>query len=97
MKFICLCGKILSDSTDFIPYKTRLIADEDWEHFLDSNQRPEGHDWHCETHIYQCPDCGCLRIEKPKGCVVFFKPEDDIVSKTLLRSLNPERRAVNDT
>ncbi len=87
MKFMCLSGKIISDSTDFISNKARLIADEDWERFLDSTQQPEGHNWHLETDIYQCPDCGCLRIEKSSGHVVFFKPEDHTVSRSLLRSV----------
>lgn len=87
MKFMCLCGKVLSDNTDFIPYKARVIADEDWERFTESCQRPQGCDWRLSTIIYQCPNCGCLRIAKPAGEVVFFKPESESVSKTLLRSV----------
>ncbi len=96
MKFMCLCGKVLSDTTDYIPYKARLIADEDWDHFLDLAEQSKGFDWRLAPAIYQCPDCGCLRLEKPQGHVVFFKPEDESVSKSLLRSLSPERRAIND-
>lgn len=86
MKFMCLCGKVLSDNTDFLPYKARLIADEDWEQFLASAEQPGGHDWRLAPAIYQCPDCGCLRVEKPAGQVVFFRPEDSSVSKSLLGS-----------
>ena len=87
MKFMCLCGKVLSDNTDFIPYKARMVADEDWEDFTGSCEGPQGCDWQLATSIYQCPDCGCLRIEKPVGHVVFFKPESVAVSKALLRSV----------
>src|SRR4051812_33062932 len=76
MKFQCLCGKILSDSTDDIAYKARMVADEDWNRFTESFERPQGHDWRLVTDIYQCPDCGRLRIEKPTGQVVFFDPEN---------------------
>ena len=86
MKFQCLCGKILSDNTDDIPYKARMIADEDWNRFTESCESPQGYDWRLVTKIYQCPDCRCLRIEKPAGQVVFFKPESESVSKSLLRS-----------
>ena len=85
MKFQCLCGKNLSDNTDEIPYKAHLIADEDWNQFIEEAcAKPQW--WRLVTKIYQCPDCGCLRIEKPTGHVVFFKPESESVSKSLLRS-----------
>ncbi len=87
MKFQCLCGKTLSDGTDDIPHKARMIADEDWNHFTKSCDRQQGSDWRLVTNIYQCPECGCLRIEKPTGHVVFFRPESESVSKSLLRSV----------
>lgn len=87
MKFTCLCGRIISDITDSLPYKARLVADQDWEKFIDSCEGPQGCDWRLVTNIYQCPDCGCLRIEKPVGLVVFFRPESRSASKTLFRSI----------
>ena len=90
MKFRCLCGKSISDNADDLPYKARMIADEDWNQFTATFERPQGHDWRLVTHIYQCPDCGCLRIEKPTGRVVFFKRETESVSKTLLRSVTKD-------
>lgn len=87
MKFQCLCGKIISDNTDDLPYKARMIADEDWNRFTESCERPQGYDWRLVTEIYQCPDCGCLRIEKPSGQVSFFKPESEHASKSVLRSV----------
>ncbi len=87
MKFACLCGKPLADNTDDIPYKARMIADEDWNQFTASCERRQGHDWRLVTNIYQCPACGRLRIEKPAGSVVFFEPENEAVPKSLLRSV----------
>ena len=87
MKFQCTCGKILSDNTDHLPYKARMVADEDWNRFTESCDRPQGYDWRLVTNIYQCPDCGCLRIEKPAGKVWIFKPERQHDSKSLLRSV----------
>jgi hypothetical protein len=87
MKFQCVCGKILSDNVDEIPHKARLIADEDWNEFTESSESPNGYDWHLVTNIYQCPQCGRLRIEKPAGIVSFFEPENETVSKSLLKSL----------
>ena len=69
------------------PYKARMIADEDWNQFTESGDRPQGHDWRFVTDIYQCPDCGRLGFEKPAGQAVFFKPETDTVSKKLLGSV----------
>jgi hypothetical protein len=90
MKFMCLCGKILTDNTDALPYKARMVADEDWDQFMVSCTKPPGCDIRLLTTIYQCSHCGCLRIVKPAGNVVFFKPEDEHVSRTLLRSVKSE-------
>jgi hypothetical protein len=30
MKFRCGCGTLITDGTDYLPYKGYLIADEDW-------------------------------------------------------------------
>jgi len=87
MKFKCVCGTLLSDSTDDIPYKARLIADQDWNEFTRSCESPRGHDWRLVTNIYQCPKCGRLRIEKPSGQVFFFEPENESVPKSILRSV----------
>ncbi|HSA12514.1 MAG TPA: hypothetical protein P5205_19315 [Candidatus Paceibacterota bacterium] len=82
----------MSDTTDDIPYKARMVADEDWNRFTESCEQAEYYDQRLVTAIYQCPDCGCLRIEKPAGKVVFFKPEDDTVPKALLRSVAGDAR-----
>ena len=60
MKLRCQCGEILSDNTDRIPYKMRLIADEDWDKFAESCERPQGYDGRLVTEAYQCPQCHCI-------------------------------------
>ena len=78
---------MLSDNTDDIPYKARLVADEDWNDFTKSCESPHGHDWRLVTDVYQCPNCGRIRIEKPAGCVFFFEPENSSVPRSLFRSV----------
>jgi len=87
MTFQCICGKHLSDNTDDLPYNAHLVADEDWNEFTKSCESPRGYDWRLATNLYQCPQCGRLRVEKPTGHVVFFEPEDESVSKSILRSV----------
>jgi len=87
MKFRCPCVKIISDNTDDLPYKARMIADEDWNRFTESCEEPQGYNGRLVTNIYQCPACGCLRVEKPAGHVFLFKPESPQDSKSVLRSV----------
>ena len=77
----------MSDNTDDLPYKARLVADEDWNEITTSCGPQGGYDWRLVTDIYQCPNCGRLRIEKPDGVVSFFEPENENVSKSILRSV----------
>jgi hypothetical protein len=34
MKITCICGNVLRDQTDYIPYKAHLVADQDYEEML---------------------------------------------------------------
>lgn len=36
MHFYCQCGNRIDDTTDMISYKARMIADQDWDGFLDA-------------------------------------------------------------
>jgi hypothetical protein len=36
MKFLCGCGKVISDQTDYLPHKAHFIGDEDWFAFLNA-------------------------------------------------------------
>ena len=64
MKLRCQCGEVLSDNTDRIPYKTRLIADEDWDEFTQSCERSQGYDARLVTAAYKCPRCHCVMWRK---------------------------------
>jgi hypothetical protein len=86
MNFTCICGHVVSDSTDDLPHKARLVADEDWNLFTESL------DWRLVSNLYQCSQCGRLRLEKPRGNVVFFEPENANVSKRLLGSVKEDER-----
>jgi hypothetical protein len=70
-----------------------MIADEDWDRFTESCEMPEGYDWRLVTEIYQCPDCGTLRIEKPAGQISLFKPESERDSRSVLRSVGDLKRS----
>lgn len=35
MKFMCECGHTIRDQSDYLPYKARLISDQDWYDFMD--------------------------------------------------------------
>jgi hypothetical protein len=77
MKFRCRCGEIISDTTDYLHYKARLIADQDWYDFLESETEGGGHDWRLTSEIYQCTKCGRLIFFKPDNHGVFFKLEEE--------------------
>lgn len=86
MKFACICGTVLSDQTDDLPYKGRLVADEDWNAFTQSANSALPLDWRLVTNIYQCPSCGRIRIAR-YGQVFFFEPENERVPKGILQSV----------
>jgi len=92
MKMRCLCGSIISDNTDFISYKARYLADQDWEDFLISELPAGGHDWSLTRTMYQCVDCGRLLLQGINGRTLFFNPEvADEEVKRALASVKRER------
>ena len=36
MKIQCECGNVISDSTDYLPYKAHFVADQDWFELLEN-------------------------------------------------------------
>ncbi len=89
MKMRCPCGSLLSDNSDDLPHKGRLIADQDWNRFTESCERPVGYDWRLTRHIYQCSKCGRINFDDPhdRTACYWFKPESDNTPKTLLQSV----------
>lgn len=69
---IFACNKVFdSSSLDDILEQDRM---------MDDIISPEG-----ERTIYQCPECGVIYIEEDSGKLSAFLPEDDKVSKNLLK------------
>ena len=61
-KIKCLCGNLISDNTDFISYKARFIADQD---YFDLRDEIENRDFYKQNaafikyfqEIFQCSEC----------------------------------------
>lgn len=87
MKLRWQCGNLIADNTDYLSHKGHLIADEDWEEFLESALPPDGPDWRLSQIIYQCPKCGRIHFEKEAGKGYFFVPESADAPKDLLGSI----------
>lgn len=104
MHFYCRCGYRISDTTDFISYKARIIADQDWDDFLDriveaiesceTDREKVVDDFYSNTlgvekAMYQCPDCGRIFIDGEGNSLYSFGAEEP-VKKDLLLSAKGE-------
>lgn len=78
MHFSCRCGYCFHDNTDCLPFKGRIIADQDWNDLwsLIENGIRNGENLHsvCDSiselfqrEMYQCPECGRLYIDDDNG------------------------------
>lgn len=61
-KIQCLCGYLISDNTDFISYKARFIADQDYFDLLDEIENKDFYSQANSFHkffqeIFQCSKC----------------------------------------
>jgi len=73
-----MCGGLIVDNTDMISNKARIIADQDWDYFLETVEQDGRPDWHLLFRCgYQCPKCGRLYIESqnPSNELMCFVPE----------------------
>lgn len=82
MKIACPCGEQISDTTDSLPNKAYLLADQDWAASTDGAQErwPDIEAiWLRKTReIYQCAACGRLTFNDPvTGHLLWFSPEHD--------------------
>lgn len=81
MKIDCLCGSTISDTTDSLPNKGYLLADQDWAELTSrpDNTRPDADTvWFKSREIYQCTECGRLTFDDPvTKQLLWFKPEID--------------------
>lgn len=87
MRFRCSCGNLVTDTTDYIPYKGYVVSDTDFEDFFEAMERQaRGQDlgilqdpFFYMQSFYQCEECGRLWFDDPKrsGHLVSFRPDDN--------------------
>lgn len=99
MKIKCLCGNVLRDQTDFVPFKARLIPDQDTDDLAGFAEKkieqapkhsPAGAIvlsaifQHSRT-LYQCRNCGRIYVDDPEGgdTMQVFRPETNDWKKVL--------------
>lgn len=102
MYFYCKCGSRISDITDYLPFKARMIADQDWIDFLETiedaitSKEPDREKVADEFYstafnehrrmIYQCPECGRIYINGEGNSLYSFRPEMPVSTKLLQSS-----------
>jgi hypothetical protein len=74
MKFRCACGEVIVDQVEFNLYKARLIADRDWNDYLDAAGTAAVP---LERNVYQCMECGRLHLVLADGTTRSFIPEQE--------------------
>lgn len=81
MKIGCLCGETISDTTDALPNKAYLLADQDWTALTNCSEDevPDAEAvWRKTREVYQCTSCGRLTFDDPvTKQLIWFKPEID--------------------
>lgn len=92
MRFMCECGHLITDTTDFLPYKAYMISDIDWEDYWEAHERealgkPLGSyqdPMRYEQSFYQCEECGRLYFDDPDDPSRFiaFVPENKVAMVT---------------
>ena len=86
MRIICRCGHTISDSTDCLPDKAHLLADQDLYALYDEHEDPAARFeavrelMRC---IYQCFACGRLCIDVGDRGLLWFMPEEGRHEHTL--------------
>lgn len=95
MKFLCSCGELIRDQSDYLSHKAGLVADEDIfdlhdvidEIVADSADDPDavgrrtGGFWRA---LYQCPACGRLFVSGEDGELHEFIPASSSTPRNLL-------------
>ncbi|GIG69800.1 hypothetical protein [Phytomonospora endophytica] len=91
MKIRCGCGALLPDGTDRVPYKARVLPDQDWEDVAHPRSAEAASAvLRRAADVYQCQDCGRLLFAGADGLVHRFAPEKPDVPRDLLRSVHGE-------
>ena len=83
----CPCGGVIKDTSDSLPNKAYLLADQDWSVILDATKpgKPPVVDVGTRTRaVYQCVQCGRLTLDDPvTGEMLWFAPENDSRGRAL--------------
>lgn len=100
----CHCSYKIHDSADYLRYKGRIIADQDYFDYIDSvaeiieSECPDRKkllvNFYCKfidiiKTVYQCPKCGRLYIECENE-LFCFSPENH-TDKDVLKSVHGEK------
>lgn len=86
-KVVCECGYVILDNTDYISYKARFVADQDFFDCLDEVEKESSDAWRYFRDIFQCPNCGNLMIYGTDYNQRYdFKPIDKERCKKITRS-----------
>lgn len=75
MNIGCICGTVILDQTDFLSFKAHLVADRDWEDFVDSSESTKRIDSTYVRLCYQCTQCGRLYVDDASRSLHAFIPE----------------------
>ena len=102
MKIQCKCGHLIVDSTDDLPYKGHVIADQNLHSIKDlidysiekSGPSVEEKETACMNvrnnfttrFIWQCQECSRLYLDNKKNELVCFTPEDSESNDILLQA-----------
>lgn len=92
MRFSCKCGHLITDTTDYIPYKAYMISDTDWEDYREALERKMlgkslgsyKDPMRYEQTFYQCEECGRIYFDDPDdpARLIAFAPDSKNVMVT---------------
>jgi len=100
MKFVCVCGSVIHDNSDFLACKAHLIPDKKWGEFWNdiddaiektdpSQKAKEAACMRLRTSdyarvVYACSDCGRIYINDSNGHLHGYRPEGETINLTIL-------------
>jgi hypothetical protein len=76
VKFTCNCGAVISDQTDYLPYKAHVLSDQDAFDAADISETGSAAWFGTLTrHLYECNACGRLWLEDANRALLAYVPE----------------------
>ena len=87
MKLRCECGGLIHDTTDGLPNKAELLADQDLFDLVEELEKAPSSSARALSaftrSIYQCEGCGRLLVPDTEGRVHAFRPDEAAWPKIL--------------